>query len=158
LISADVTDTKAIEAVLTAHRMPQPPYQAGPAAAAAGATALIDTSDGLLRDAVRIAVASAVVIDLELDALPRSTHLERVAALLGAGSGTPGSGTTGDELVREWLLTGGEDHALLACLPPGSLPAGFVPIGTVREMADGESPGVRLDGRTVSGRLGWTNW
>lgn len=163
--------TAAVEAVLSAHRMPQPPYPAGPAAAAAGATALIDTSDGLLRDAVRIATASAVVIDLELDALPRSVHLQRVAALLtpgreqaGPGEAGPGkagsatNGTPADELVEQWLLTGGEDHALLACLPPGSLPAGFVAIGKVAEATQGESPGVRLDGRPVSGRLGWKHW
>ena len=37
-------------AVVGAHRVPEPPYPAGPQAARAGATAMIDVSDGLLAD------------------------------------------------------------------------------------------------------------
>ena len=51
--------------VVEAHRVPQVPYGAGPAAAAAGATAMIDVSDGLLADLGHVARASGVVIDID---------------------------------------------------------------------------------------------
>ncbi len=146
----------AVAAVLTAHRTPRPPYHAGPTAAAAGATAMIDTSDGLLRDAVRIATASAVLLDLDLERLPRSRHLDVVGAML-EGQGGRTDGPAGG-VARQWLLTGGEDHALLACLPPGVLPEGFVAVGQVHAVPAGGEPGVRLNGRTVSGPLGWQHW
>jgi thiamine-monophosphate kinase len=47
-----------------AHRHPEPPYDAGPEAARLGATAMIDTSDGLLADLGHIAAASGAGIDL----------------------------------------------------------------------------------------------
>src|SRR6185436_9397898 len=46
------------------HRRPRPPYPQGPAAARGGATAMLDISDGLGRDAGRIAKASGVRIEL----------------------------------------------------------------------------------------------
>ena len=46
-------------ALVQAHLAPRPGYPAGPDAAGAGATALIDVSDGLLRDAGRVARGSA---------------------------------------------------------------------------------------------------
>ena len=47
--------------LVEAYRRPEPPYAAGPVAADAGATAMIDVSDGLLADARHIADASGVV-------------------------------------------------------------------------------------------------
>ena len=44
--------------VVDAHRRPQPPYSAGALAAAAGATSMIDVSDGLLADVGHIAELS----------------------------------------------------------------------------------------------------
>ena len=105
---------------LAGFRRPQPPVVAGVSAARAGATAMMDVSDGLLRDAGRIAAASGVHLDLDPAALTAD-----VAALaeLAAGCGR-------DPLA--WVLTGGEDHGLLAAFPPGAaLPEPFRPIGTV---------------------------
>jgi thiamine-monophosphate kinase len=122
-------------AAVAAHRRPAPPYAAGPAAAEAGATAMCDVSDGLLADAGHLAQESGVLVDVDRAALVRATlglpgPLQQVAAALG-----------GDPMA--WVLTGGEDHALLASFPAGAdLPEGWAPIGTVRE---GE-PGVRVDG------------
>jgi len=49
-------------------------------------------------------------------------------------------------------LTGGEDHAMLATLPPGaSLPPGFRVIGRVLAGA----PELRVDGRAFDDRGGW---
>ena len=47
------------------HRRPTAPLAAGPRAAVAGASAMLDVSDGLLRDGGRIARASGVCLDLE---------------------------------------------------------------------------------------------
>jgi thiamine-monophosphate kinase len=122
-------------AAVAAHRRPEPPYAAGPAAAAAGATAMCDVSDGLLADAGHLAEAGGVVLDLDRAALVRTClelpgPLQQVAAALG-------------EDPMAWVLTGGEDHALLATFPPDAdLPEGWTAIGAV---ADGPA-GVRVDG------------
>ena len=55
--------------LVTAQLRPAPPYDAGPEAADLGATAMIDTSDGLLADLGHIAAASGVRIDLASDVL-----------------------------------------------------------------------------------------
>lgn len=49
---------------LAAQLRPEPPVSLGPVAADAGATAMMDVSDGLLLDATRLADASGVSIDL----------------------------------------------------------------------------------------------
>ncbi|MFT4214848.1 MAG: thiamine-phosphate kinase, partial [Microbacterium sp.] len=51
---------------LVAQLRPRPPIGLGPVAAAAGATAMMDVSDGLLLDATRMAEASGATIDLDL--------------------------------------------------------------------------------------------
>ena len=116
-------------ALVDAHRRPEPPYAAGPALAAAGATAMCDVSDGLLADLGHIARASGVVIGL---------HSGRVAD---------------DAVDLGDVLTGGEDHALVATLPPGTpLPDGCRTIGRV---SPGE-PGVLVDGEPATG--GWRHF
>ncbi len=50
---------------LAAQLRPRPPIALGPVAAGAGATAMMDVSDGLLLDATRLAEASRVSIDLD---------------------------------------------------------------------------------------------
>jgi len=120
--------------LLQAHRRPVPPVAAGPAAADAGASALMDVSDGLLRDAGRIAAASGVSVDLST-----TTVLGEWIAALG----------------EEFVLTGGEDHALLGCFPADvDLPADFTVVGRV--VAAGEHP-VLVDGALWSG-VGWDHF
>ncbi|CAI7976361.1 Thiamine-monophosphate kinase [Frankia sp. Hr75.2] len=105
--------------VVDAHRRPHPPYALGPLLAAAGAHAMCDVSDGLLADLGHVAAASAVWIDIDPTALPVPGPIRDAAAVLGA-----------DPLT--WVLTGGDDHALVACLAPTALlPAGCVVIGRV---------------------------
>ena len=124
-------------AVVQAHRTPHPPYHAGPQAAASGATAMIDISEGLLADAGHLAESSAVGIDVWSAALPVPGTLVEAAEVLGADP-------------RQWVLTGGEDYALLACFPPGvGLPSGWVQVG---EVYDG--CGVTVDGRPHDALLG----
>jgi thiamine-monophosphate kinase len=119
-------------AVVAAHRVPEPPYSAGPQAASAGATAMIDVSDGLLADVGHVAEASGVSIDIDSAAVPVASGLVEVASALDADA-------------RHWALTGGEDHALLASFPAGvALPTGWTAVGVVSE-----GHGVTVDGSEV---------
>jgi thiamine-monophosphate kinase len=130
-----------LESAVAAHRRPQPPYLAGPAAAIAGATAMADVSDGLLQDLGHIAAASGVAIDLDAAALPASAPVTAAAAALGAR-------------WQDWVLGGGEDHALVATFPPGTaLPPGWVVIGTARPGA-----GVTVNGAVWKGPAGWDHF
>jgi thiamine-monophosphate kinase len=128
-------------AAVAAHRRPIPPYAAGPAAADAGARAMCDVSDGLLADLGHIASDSGVIVDLDRAVLAQAClepagPLQQVAAALGA-----------DPLA--WVLTGGEDHALVATFPPRvALPAGWTAIGSVRAVGR-KKPGVFVDGEAA---------
>ena len=70
--------------LVEAYRRPEPPYAAGPAAAAAGATAMIDVSDGLVADAGHLADESGVAIDLHSAAFEVPEPLHAVAAATGS--------------------------------------------------------------------------
>jgi thiamine-monophosphate kinase len=127
-------------AAVAAHRRPTPPYAAGPAAADAGAHAMCDVSDGLLSDAAHLATASGVVLDLDRPALVR-TCLEPAGPLQQVGS------ALGVDPMA-WVLTGGEDHALVATFPAHvALPAGWTAIGEVRAS---RVPGVRVNGEPAA--------
>lgn len=93
--------------LIGAYRSPQPPYEAGPAGRSVGATSMIDVSDGLLADAAHLADASGVTIALDSTLLAIDEPVRRAAAALGV-----------DPL--DAVLTGGEDHAILASFPPDS--------------------------------------
>lgn len=132
-------------ALVDAHRRPEPPYAAAWAAAAAGATAMIDVSDGLVADLMHVAVASGVAMDIDPTALVVADPVAGAAAAFNA-----------DPLV--WILTGGEDHAVVATFPAGvTLPEGFVAFSTVVEPADVPAlsgPGVTVAGRVPLGAAG----
>ncbi|MGQ0837512.1 thiamine-phosphate kinase [Actinokineospora sp.] len=127
--------------VVGAHRAPEPPYAAGPQAADAGATAMIDVSDGLLADLAHLCAASHVAIDVRTDLIEVHQRLVDVASALGADA-------------RHWVLTGGEDHALAATFPePAAVPDGWRTIGTVTRGTD-----VTVDGGPYEGATGWQHW
>ncbi|MFD4991653.1 thiamine-phosphate kinase [Cellulosimicrobium cellulans] len=163
LLDADRADLD--DALVVAHLRPDPPLAAGPAAADAGATAMMDVSDGLLRDAGRMARASGVVVDLELAALGADRdRLRAASAALDGASGDGAGATDGDartdarERTEGWVLSGGEDHALLATFPADAgLPDAFRAIGTVRTV-DGVGAGVRVDGRVAHRATGWDHF
>jgi thiamine-monophosphate kinase len=129
-------------ALVDAHRRPEPPYAAAWAAAEAGATAMIDVSDGLVADLGHIARASGVAIEVDPTLLQVDEPVASAAAAFNA-----------DPLV--WVLTGGEDHAVAATFPAGvALPEGFTEVGTVAEVEDVEAlsgPGVTVGGRVPRG-------
>jgi thiamine-monophosphate kinase len=128
-------------ALVEAYQRPQPPYAAGPAAAAAGATAMIDVSDGLLSEVGHLAADSRVAIEVWTELLEVAEPLHAVAA------------ATGGDALR-YVLTGGDDHALLATFPAGvALPEGWRAIGAV---AEGE--GVSVDGAPYDGPAGWSHF
>lgn len=120
------------------HRRPTAPLAAGPQAAVAGASAMLDVSDGLLRDGGRIARASGVCLDLESDAI--AADVAALAPLLG------------EAVALDCVLAGGEEHSLLATFPSAELPPGWRALGAVRE---GE--GISLDGR-VQRQRGWDHF
>lgn len=118
--------TDAERAAVAGQLRPRPPIAAGTRAAAAGATAMMDVSDGLVRDARRLARASGVTLDLERASL---------------------------EPDSERALRGGEDHALLATFPAQTpLPRPFRIIGVVRDAGEAT---VTVDGVPADGPGGW---
>ncbi|MBO0840749.1 MAG: thiamine-phosphate kinase [Sciscionella sp.] len=127
--------------VVGAHRCPEPPYRAGPQAAAAGAHAMIDISDGLLADLGHVAEASGVRIDVHSARLEVHRRLVEVGSALGADP-------------KHWVLTGGEDHALAATFADErAVPKDWRVIGTV-----GEGRGVTVDGEEYAGSGGWEHF
>lgn len=125
---------RAPRELVDAYRSPEPPYVSGPAAARAGATAMIDISDGLVADARHIAQASGVDLDIDVERLKVPEILQEIASAYSV-----------DPL--EWMLTGGDDHALLATFPKDAKrPRAFRVIGSVRDSSD---PGVRVNGAAV---------
>lgn len=124
------------EAAVAAHRRPRARLVEGELARRSGATAAIDVSDGLLVDAVHLAEASGVGLELTV------------------GTGAVAAGATRDE-----ALGGGEDYELVLATPdPVRLVAAFaaaglrapIPIGT----CTGSARQFTLDGGELP-RGGW---
>ncbi len=92
------------ESLLAAHLRPIPRVGEGQVMAAAGATAMIDVSDGLAKDLGRLCAAGGVGADVLMDSLPVEPALEHLHAVTGD-----------DPLVL--ATSGGEDFELLAAIP-----------------------------------------
>jgi thiamine-monophosphate kinase len=137
---AGALEADLLQAAVDAHRRPRPPYSSGPEAADLGASAMLDVSDGLVQDLGHIAAASGVRVEIDPAALRVGEPVAAAARALGA-----------DPL--DWVLAGGEDHALAAAFPAEvRLPESWLVIGRV---VAGE--GVKVRGRE-GGPTGWDHF
>ena len=101
---------------------------------------MTDVSDSLLADLGHMATASNVTFDVTLSSLSDPV-LDTAATELGADA-------------AQWVLTGGEDHALAATFPADAvLPDGWRVIGRVSAGA-----GVSVDGTMWDGIAGWESF
>jgi thiamine-monophosphate kinase len=135
LFSGDSDAISAYDALVDIQKRPEPPIAAG---VGLNATSMLDLSDGLARDAARIAKASGVKLTINSrDLQGFEAMLDDVAMRLGVQA-------------RDWVLGGGEDHSLLATFAPEvELPRAFKPIGFIAE-----GSGVFLDSEPLA-ESGW---
>jgi thiamine-monophosphate kinase len=139
-------------ALADAHRRPQVAYAAALRLAEAGATAMIDVSDGLVADLGHIAERSGVGIQLASDDLPLPPELVEAGLEVGV-----------DPL--SWVAGGGDDHAFAATMSDEAVlramtritdlpePVPFTQIGRVVE-----GSGVVFVDRAPHGPSGWNHF
>ena len=121
---------------------PRPRLQAGIALAQAGASAMIDLSDGLASDAAHLGRSSGVVLELSLQALPLAPGVREVAL---ARQQDPGS----------FAAQAGEDFELCFCACEAArtaieatlarLPGGALPVSWIGRVRTGEPAGVTFE-------------
>lgn len=129
--------------LLDAQCRPCPPLGSGAEALTAGATAMMDISDGLLKDSARLARASGISIELDLGLLAVFAPGLRPAAELLAARGA--SGESPEQLAEGWILGGGEDFCLLSTFPGNApVPDSFTVVGSVVPTAPGQEPGSQV--------------
>jgi thiamine-monophosphate kinase len=119
------------ERLLDRQRRPRPRLEAGAALARAGVSAMIDLSDGLASDCMRLSEESAVALEVELERIPLDDGVDAVAEIIGL---------SGPELAA----SAGEDYELLLTAPRGSR-------ATVEAAAELAGSAVSWIGKTSAG-------
>ncbi|MFE0751127.1 thiamine-phosphate kinase [Gordonia sp. NPDC058843] len=136
---AVLSDPRATETdwpeLVALHRVPNPDLAQGPVAAAAGAHAMTDISDGLVEELLTMSRAAQLAMTVHSDAVPRHPDLVGAAGELGVD-------------IARWVLAGGEDHHLLAAFEAPSVPPGWTVIGSVGENSS-SAPEVWVDDRRI---------
>lgn len=162
------------ECAVDSQHHPVSPIPAGEVARQHKASSMLDLSDGLVKDAGRVAAASGVQMRLDRAAVDAFAEpllpLARLLLVIGERNEV---GESPASLARTFVLVGGEDHGLLATFP-GDVPEEFVPLGTC--VADAPERGlsadlygserrhdtvtraaVVMDGRSLDG-MGWEHY
>ena len=162
------------ERAVESQHHPVSPIPAGDVARQHQASSMLDLSDGLVKDAGRVAAASGMQMRLDRAAVDAFAEpLLPLARLLLAIGERNEAGESPASLARTFVLVGGEDHGLLATFP-GEVPEEFVPLGTC--VADAPERGlsaelygaerrhnavtgaaVVMDGRSLDG-MGWEHY
>ena len=99
--------------------------------------AMMDTSDGLMDAAFKIAESSKVTIELDFDKIPYNKEIEEIARSANID-------------FKDWILYGGEDFQIVACVNEKDLekldPTKFTIIGKVKEKQETHAVEVIFDG------------
>jgi thiamine-monophosphate kinase len=141
-------DVSGHERLVRRYLRPEPRMMAGRAAASLGASAMMDISDGLASDVLRVCESSGVGCDVDLNLLPVERDTRQLAQSLGHDPGI-------------LAATGGEDYELVISAPGQILDALAesieVPLTIIGEVTPGDVA-FRRGEEPVDGLSGWDHF